>query len=77
MEKRMGLIESLKNQAKKVTKTVVLPEGSEPRTVKAASIISAEKIANVILVGNRDQINSVASEQNVTTEGITISGIAS
>lgn len=61
----MNLLESLKDKAKKNPKKIVLPEGQEPRTVKAAAIITKEKLARVTLIGNRAKIEAVAKEQGV------------
>jgi phosphate acetyltransferase len=61
----MNLLESLKEKAKKNPKKIVLPEGQEPRTVKAAAIITKEKLARVTLIGNRAKIEAVAKEQGV------------
>jgi phosphate acetyltransferase len=61
----MNLLESLKEKAKKNPKKIVLPEGHEPRTVKAAAIITKEKLARVTLIGNRAKIEAVAKEQGV------------
>lgn len=51
--------------AKKQLKTIVLPEGDEPRTVKAAAFCAENKIAKCVLLGEPDKINAVAKEQGV------------
>jgi len=66
----MTLLESLKQKAKKNPRRIVLPEGEEPRTIKAASIILNEKLAEVLLVGNRAKIDTVAKEQGVDASSI-------
>jgi phosphate acetyltransferase len=57
----MNLIESIKLNAKKHKKTIVLPEGNSERTLKAANIIIEEGIAKLIILGNPDEIFSLAS----------------
>ncbi len=52
----MGLIDKIKSQAKIKKMHIVLPEGSEPRTVAAAEIIANEGIAKLTLVGNKEEI---------------------
>ena len=47
----MGLIERIRAKAKKCLKTIVLPEGDEPRTVAAAAILKREGLAEPILLG--------------------------
>ncbi|MDP4009436.1 MAG: phosphate acetyltransferase [Candidatus Shapirobacteria bacterium] len=49
-------INEIKIQAKKYPQTIVLADGLEARTIKAANIIIKQKIAKLILLGNRDQI---------------------
>ncbi|OZH78229.1 phosphate acetyltransferase [Salmonella enterica subsp. enterica serovar Heidelberg] len=51
--------------ARKAGKRVVLPEGDEPRTVKAAAICAERGIATCVLLGNPDEINRVAASQGV------------
>ncbi len=66
----MTLLESLKEKAKKNPRRIVLAEGEEPRTVKAATIITQEKLAKVVLIGNRSKIEAVAKEQGVDVTAI-------
>lgn len=52
---------------------IALPEGDEPRTVKAAAIVAQQGIAVPVLYGNKDAINKVAAEQGVVLgEGVEI-----
>ena len=66
----MTLLENLKIQAKANPKRIVLPEGEEPRTVEAAVQIVRDKLAKVVLVGNRKNIESVAKKQGVNVSDI-------
>ena len=66
----MTLLERLKAKALANPRKIVLPEGEEPRTVKAASIITKEKLAHVTLVGNRAKIEAVAKEQGVDVSAV-------
>jgi phosphate acetyltransferase len=66
----MTLLESLKAKAKANPKRIVLPEGEEPRTVKASVQILQEKLAQVVLVGNRAKIEAVAKEQGVDVANV-------
>ena len=52
--------------ARAANKRIVLPEGAEPRTVAAAAIVAARGIARCVLLGNPDEIRSVARKQGVT-----------
>ena len=56
----MDLITRIKENAKKHNKTIVLPEGTEERTIKAADILLGEGIANIILIGNKAEVEKLA-----------------
>ncbi len=58
----MDLISKIKEDAKKHNKTIVLPEGTEERTLKAANIIIGEGLANIILLGNISEIKKLAKK---------------
>lgn len=51
--------------ARNAGKRIVLPEGDEPRTVKAASVCAERGIATCVLLGNPDEIQRVAAAQGV------------
>ncbi|GAC22325.1 phosphate acetyltransferase [Paraglaciecola mesophila KMM 241] len=51
--------------AKAANKTIVLPEGDEPRTIKAAAICAERGIANCVLLGDKVEILRVAEQQGV------------
>ena len=53
----MNFIESIKKRAKKNKKRIVLPESMDRRTMEAADIILREGIADIIIIGNIDEIN--------------------
>jgi phosphate acetyltransferase len=55
----------LTDKARKAAKTVVLPEGNEPRTIKAAAICGQRGIAKTVLLGDRDEIMRIAEQQGI------------
>ena len=60
-------------KAKAYQKSLVLPEGDEERTIKAAAKIVAKKIAKkVTLLGSREKIESAAQSLKVSLAGIDI-----
>ena len=65
-------IEQLKERAKKDIKTIVLAEGEEIRTLKAAEMVKKEGYAKIILVGNPDKIKAMAAAENLDIDGIKI-----
>ena len=63
----------LTERARAERKRIVLPEGNEPRTVKAAAICAARGIATPVLLGNPEEIQLVAAQQGVVLgEGVEI-----
>lgn len=56
----------LSQNARAANKTIILPEGNEPRTICAAVICHERNLARCILVGNPDEVHSVARLQGVT-----------
>ncbi|MBN8458829.1 MAG: phosphate acetyltransferase [Verrucomicrobia bacterium] len=52
--------------ARQANKRIVLPEGSEPRTIRAAALCAQRGIARSILLGNRDEILRVANGLEIT-----------
>ena len=58
----MEFVDKIKQKAKSNIKTIVLPEAYEERNLKAADRIISEGFADLILIGNPDQIHHLASE---------------
>lgn len=52
--------------ARHAHKTIVLPEGDEPRTIKAAAICAERNIANCILLGNPKVVKQIAKREGIT-----------
>ena len=57
-----NLIEQYKAQAKKLNKTIVMPEGNEPRVIRAAAICTQEKLAKIITDGNLEEKVNICRE---------------
>ncbi len=69
----MNFIEEMQKRAKENPRKLVLPEGTEPRTIKAARILTDEKLAaSVTLLGKEEEIKKVADAQGVNLDGIEI-----
>lgn len=66
------LLDSIKDQASKAKKTVVLPDALDERVVKAARIIMDQNIASTILIGPEDQIRSKAETLSIALNGIRV-----
>jgi phosphate acetyltransferase len=61
----MDLLEQIKGTAKKHNKRIVLPEGTEERTLKAANEIIAQGLAQITLLGNPVEIKDLATKFNL------------
>lgn len=68
----MTFIESIKEKAKQNIKNIILPEGSDIRTLQAASIALKEGYANITILGNEEKIKEMAKENNLDIEKATI-----
>lgn len=68
----MSAIEKIKAKAKANVKHIVLPEGTEPRTVQASAKILKEGVATVTLLGNPDEVKKVAAETGTELAGVAI-----
>lgn len=68
----MNLLDKILAVAKKELKKIVLPEGTDERTIRATEIILRDKIADIILIGNENEINDHANRLGVNISGATI-----
>ncbi|PKQ62076.1 phosphate acetyltransferase [Labilibaculum filiforme] len=65
----MDLLQKIKENARLSAKTIVLPEGTEERTLQATDIILSEKIAKIILIGDPEKIASEAARLHLKNIG--------
>ena len=56
----MELLERIKQNARKYEQRIVLPEGYEERTIRAADIAIEEGLAQIILIGDPAEIKEHA-----------------
>lgn len=61
----MKISQLIREKAKKNPKIIVLPEGEEPRMIKAAETIINEGLASLILLGREENIKSKARELGI------------
>lgn len=69
-DKIVGFIDAIKERAKQNKKTIVLPETNDRRTLEAASKILAEGIADLVLVGNKEEIEKGAEGLDISNATI-------
>ncbi len=62
----MKLFDRLTRCAKENPQRIVLPEGTEPRTLTAADRIIADGIAKIILIGDPEEIHHMAKDMNLS-----------
>ncbi len=62
----MDLMQGIIARAKANKQRIVLPEGTEERTLKAADRLLADEVADIILIGDPSEINKLAAEFGLT-----------
>ena len=67
-----GIMRGIINRAVRDPKRVVFPEGEEPKIIRAARMIVDEGIGTPILLGQREVINRIASEHQISLRDITV-----
>ena len=65
-----SIVEILKERAKNNKKTIILPEAEDKRILLATERILKEDIANIILIGNKEEINN--NSKNIDISNVTI-----
>lgn len=68
----MDFINDIWNKAKKLNKTIVLPETEDARVLRAAELISRSRLARIILIGEEAKMRNVAGAGDVDLSLTTI-----
>lgn len=68
----MNFINTIKLRAKNNIKKIVLPEASDIRIIEAAATALKEEYADIILIGNEENINKMANEKSLDISKATI-----
>ena len=68
----MDFIQDTWSKARRLNKTIILPETDDIRILKAAEIITKSHLAKIILIGNKDTVKAFASKNGVNIENIDI-----
>ncbi len=66
------ILEEIRRRAAADIKHIILPEGEDPRTIKAAALCSAEKIARITLIGDEQRIRTAAAEGSFNLNGVEV-----
>ena len=62
----MKFLEQISERAKKDIKTIVLPESSDIRTIRAAAMVLEKGIARIVLVGREAEIKKLAGDLDIS-----------
>ena len=65
----MDVIKNLIERAQQNKQRIVLPEGTEERTLKAADKALADGIAELVILGNKEEILALAQKNGLTNIG--------
>ena len=68
----MTFIDTMKEKARKDIKNIVLPEADDVRVLKATEMVLNEGFANIILIGDTDEIKNLAKENDIKIDGVQI-----
>ena len=68
----MSFINTMKDKAKSSIKTIVLPEATDLRVIKATDTILKEGFAKVVLIGNKEEITNLASSNGFNIDSAII-----
>lgn len=68
----MQVLERIRARAASDPKHIVLPEGEDERTIRAASLIVGERIARLTIIGREDVIRSKASQTGAVLTGVSL-----
>ena len=56
----MDLVQKIIERAKSNKQRIVLPEATEERTLRAADRVLADDVADLILIGNPEEVHKLA-----------------
>lgn len=68
----MSFIENIRKKAKMNKQTIILPESTDVRILKAAKKVVDEGIANIILVGDKEEIYKISKKEKIDINNIEI-----
>ena len=66
------ILERIRARAAADIQHIILPEGDDIRTIKAAAICSRDQVAKITVLGTEERVRSLASEAAVSLNGVEI-----
>lgn len=61
----MNIIEKIREMARRNPRRIVLPEGEEPRTIRAAAVLTQQGLAQATLLGNEAKIRGACGDADL------------
>jgi phosphate acetyltransferase len=68
----MSILERIRSRAAADPQRIVLPEGEDPRTVVAASMVARDRLARVTVLGSEEKVRSLARESGADIGGVEV-----
>lgn len=68
----MDILERIRQRAASRPQHIVLPEGNDPRTVKAAALCASRRLARITLLGDEAIIRETAQRESADLGGVTV-----
>jgi phosphate acetyltransferase len=68
----MSILERIRARAARDPQHIVLPEGEDPRTVVAASMVERDRLARVTVLGDEEKVRSLAREAGADISGVEV-----
>jgi phosphate acetyltransferase len=72
----MDIIRRIRGRASELGRHIVLPEGTEPRTVQAAARVAAGGLARVTLLGPPEDVRATARREGVDLGTVQVTAVA-
>jgi phosphate acetyltransferase len=66
------ILEQIRRRAAADPQHIILPEGDDPRTLKAAEICSRDRVAKITVIGNEDKVRVLAAETGTNLNGVDV-----
>src|SRR5881394_3441214 len=68
----MSILERIRQRAAADPQHVVLPEGEDPRTLTAASMVVRERLARVTVLGDEEKVRAAARDAGADLGGVAV-----
>src|ERR671916_1016620 len=68
----MSILDTLRQRAAADPQHIVLPEGEDPRTAAAASIVARDRLARVTVLGDEEKVRAAARSAGADLGGVNV-----